>query len=140
MTEHEWKNNITVRKAENPEKSYKSKACLFSCAYSIASVCSGICKISLPYDPYAQDLALAQKPPGPEHLLGTDRYGRDMLSRVIIGSTTSIYATLLLVAVITVVGTAIGIFCGWKGGKADTVLMRISDLFLAFRDWYLPWQ
>ena len=48
------------------------------------------------------------------------------------GSTTSIYATLLLVAVITVVGTAIGIFCGWKGGKADTVLMRISDLFLAF--------
>lgn len=39
--------------------------------------------------------ALAQKPPGPEHLLGTDRYGRDMLSRVIIGSTTSIYATLL---------------------------------------------
>lgn len=55
-----------------------------------------------------------------------------MLSRVIIGSTTSIYATLLLVAVITVVGTAIGIFCGWKGGKADTVLMRISDLFLAF--------
>ena len=55
-----------------------------------------------------------------------------MLSRVIIGSTTSIYATLLLVAVITVVGTAIGIFCGWKGGKADAVLMRISDLFLAF--------
>lgn len=89
-------------------------------------------KYLCPYDPYAQDLALAQKLPGPEHLLGTDRYGRDMLSRVIIGSTTSIYATLLLVAVITVVGTAIGIFCGWKGGKADTVLMRISDLFLAF--------
>ena len=89
-------------------------------------------KYLCPYDPYVQDLALAQKPPGPEHLLGTDRYGRDMLSRVIIGSTTSIYATLLLVAAITVVGTAIGIFCGWKGGKADTVLMRISDLFLAF--------
>ena len=89
-------------------------------------------KYLCPYDPYAQDLALAQKPPGPEHLLGTDRYGRDMLSRVIIGSTTSIYATLFLVAVITVAGTAIGIFCGWKGGKADTVLMRISDLFLAF--------
>ena len=85
-------------------------------------------KYLCPYDPYVQDLALAQKPPGPEHLLGTDRYGRDMFSRVIIGSTTSIYATLLLFAVIT----AIGIFCGWKGGKADTVLMRISDLFLAF--------
>ena len=89
-------------------------------------------KYLCPYDPYAQDLALAQKPPGLEHLLGTDRYGRDMLSRVIIGSTTSIYATLLLVAIITVLGTVIGIICGWCGGILDTVLMRISDLFLAF--------
>ena len=48
------------------------------------------------------------------------------------GSTTSIYATLLLVAIITVVGTAIGIICGWCGGIPDTVLMRVSDLFLAF--------
>ena len=75
---------------------------------------------------------MAQKPPSLAHPLGTDRYGRDMLSRVIIGSTTSIFATLLLVAIITVVGTAIGIVCAWKGGKVDTVLMRISDLFLAF--------
>ena len=79
-----------------------------------------------------QDLLLAQKPPSAEHILGTDRYGRDMLSRVLVGSTTSIYATLLLVAIITVVGTAIGIICGWCGGILDTVLMRVSDLFLAF--------
>ncbi len=85
-----------------------------------------------PYDPYAQDLLAAQQPPGLEHLLGTDRYGRDMLSRVLVGSTVSIYASLLLVAIVTAVGTAVGIFCGWKGGKADTILMRISDLFLAF--------
>ena len=89
-------------------------------------------KYLCPYDPYAQDLVLAQKPPGPEHLLGTDRYGRDMFSRVLVGSTTSIYATLLLVAIITVLGTVIGIICGWCGGILDTVLMRISDLFLAF--------
>ena len=55
-----------------------------------------------------------------------------MLSRVLVGSTVSIYGALLLVAIVTVTGTAVGIFCGWKGGKADTVLMRISDLFLAF--------
>ena len=74
----------------------------------------------------------AQQPPSWQHILGTDRYGRDMFSRVLMGSTTSIFATLVLVAVITVTGTAIGIICGWMGGKVDTVLMRISDLFLAF--------
>ena len=75
---------------------------------------------------------MAQKPPSAEHILGTDRYGRDMFSRVLVGSTTSIYATLLLVAIVTVLGTVIGIICGWCGGIIDTVLMRISDLFLAF--------
>jgi peptide/nickel transport system permease protein len=55
-----------------------------------------------------------------------------MLSRVIVGSRTSIFSTLLLVAVITVIGTVIGVFCGRHGGKIDTVLMRISDMFLAF--------
>ena len=85
-----------------------------------------------PYDPDVQDLLLAQKPPSAEHILGTDRYGRDMFSRVLVGSTTSIYATLLLVAIVTILGTVIGIICGWCGGIVDTVLMRISDLFLAF--------
>ena len=126
------KNNITVRKQKIRKNHTKAKLVFFLVLTALLLFVAAFAKYLCPYDPYAQDLALAQKPPGPEHLLGTDRYGRDMLSRVIIGSTTSIYATLLLVAVITVVGTAIGIFCGWKGGKVDTVLMRISDLFLAF--------
>lgn len=85
-----------------------------------------------PYDPYLQDLSRAKLPPSAEHLLGTDRYGRDMLSRVIAGSRISIFATLILVAVITALGTTIGVFCGWNGGWPDAVLMRISDMFLAF--------
>ena len=83
-------------------------------------------------DRYAQDLIQAMKPPSMAHPLGTDRYGRDMLSRIVIGSTTSIFSTLILVAVVTVLGTVIGIVCGFRGGRMDTVLMRISDLFLAF--------
>ena len=126
------KNNITVRKQKIRKNHTKAKLVFFLVLTALLLFVAAFAKYLCPYDPYVQDLALAQKPPGPEHLLGTDRYGRDMLSRVIIGSTTSIYATLLLVAVITVAGPAIGIFCGWKGGKADTVLMRISDLFLAF--------
>lgn len=85
-----------------------------------------------PYDPYAQDLGNALAPPSADHIFGTDRFGRDMLSRVIIGSRSSIFSTLLLVAIITVIGTVIGLFCGWHGKWQDTLLMRISDMFLAF--------
>lgn len=85
-----------------------------------------------PYDPYAQDLGNALAPPSADHIFGTDRFGRDMLSRVIIGSRSSIYSTLLLVAIITIIGTVIGVFCGWHGKWQDTLLMRISDMFLAF--------
>lgn len=86
----------------------------------------------VPYDPYEQNLSEALRAPGAEHLLGTDRYGRDMLSRVIMGSQTTIYSALLLVAVITVNGTVIGMICGYCGGRLDEVIMRISDVFLAF--------
>ena len=85
-----------------------------------------------PYDPYEQNLLLAKQPPGPEHLLGTDRYGRDMFSRILTGGTTSIFSTLILVSITTVTGTFVGIICGWRGGFVDAFLMRISDLFLAF--------
>lgn len=85
-----------------------------------------------PQDPYAQDLSQALQPPGAAHLLGTDRYGRDILSRVIIGSQTTLCASLLLLLVIAVTGSLIGAFCGLKGGKTDVFLMRLSDVFLAF--------
>lgn len=85
-----------------------------------------------PYDPYEQDLGNALLPPGKEHLLGTDRYGRDMLSRVMVGAQSTISSALLLVVVITVTGSMIGIICGYHGGKLDVFLMRLSDVFLAF--------
>lgn len=85
-----------------------------------------------PYDPYEQDLGNALLPPGKEHLLGTDRYGRDMLSRVMVGAQSTIFSALLLVVVITVMGSMIGIICGYHGGKLDVFLMRLSDVFLAF--------
>ena len=85
-----------------------------------------------PYDPYLQDMSLTKAAPSAQHLLGTDRYGRDMLSRVIAGSKTSIFSTLLLVGFITAFGSLIGILCAWAGKKVDVLLMRLSDMFLAF--------
>ncbi len=85
-----------------------------------------------PFDPYEQELGNALTPPCAEHLLGTDRYGRDMLSRVIMGARSSIFSAVLLVLMITVLGSIVGILCGYYGGKLDTVLMRTSDVFLAF--------
>ena len=123
---------ITVRKQKIRKNHTRAKLIFFLILTAVLLLIAAFAKYLCPYDPYAQDLTLAQKAPCPGHLLGTDRYGRDMLSRVITGSTVSIYGTLILVAVITVVGTVIGILCGWRGGKTEAVLMRISDLFLAF--------
>lgn len=123
---------ITVRKQKIRKNHIRAKLIFFLILTAVLLLIAAFAKYLCPYDPYVQDLTLAQKAPCPEHLLGTDRYGRDMLSRVITGSTVSIYGTLILVAVITVVGTVIGILCGWRGGKTEAVLMRISDLFLAF--------
>ena len=86
----------------------------------------------VPYDPYAQDLSNALQPPSGSHLLGTDRYGRDLFSRIIIGAQTTIFSALVLVAGITIVGTVIGVICGYVGGWIDSLIMRISDIFLAF--------
>lgn len=123
---------ITVRKQKIRKNHIRAKLIFFLILTAVLLLIAAFAKYLCPYDPYVQDLTLAQKAPCPEHLLGTDRYGRDMLSRVITGSTVSIYGTLILVAVITVVGTVIGILCGWRGGKTEAILMRISDLFLAF--------
>lgn len=85
-----------------------------------------------PFDPYVQDLEGALSPPNSVNLLGTDRYGRDVLSRVIMGSQTTLCASLLLLLTISIFGSLIGAVCGFHGGKLDVFLMRISDIFLAF--------
>lgn len=110
----------------------RARLLIFGVLAATLILCSFFSEHLTPYDPYLQDLTIAKQAPSAEHLLGTDRYGRDMLSRVVAGSRASIFSTLLLVAVITAVGTAVGITCGWTGGWVDTVLMRISDVFLAF--------
>lgn len=86
----------------------------------------------VPHDPYAQDLSNALSSPSKEFIFGTDRYGRCLFSRVVVGSKTTMFSALGLVAIIATFGTVVGSICGYVGGKIDEVIMRISDVFLAF--------
>ena len=122
----------TVRIQKIRRDTVKIRLIIFGTLAALLLIGSIFSEHLTPYDPYLQDLMNTKAAPSAEHLFGTDRYGRDMLSRVIVGSRTSIFSTLLLVAIITVFGTVIGVFCGWHGKWIDSILMRISDMFLAF--------
>ena len=83
-------------------------------------------------DPYKSVLQDALQAPGREHWFGTDKLGRDLFTRVIYGSRVSLSSSLLLVAIIFVIGTFLGILAGYFGGVVDTVIMRISDMMISF--------
>ena len=123
---------VTVRTQKVKKNRIRMKLFFFAALAVLLLLATIFAKQLCPYDPYAQDLTQAMQPPGPVHLMGTDTYGRDMFSRVLIGAQTSITSTLVLVAIITVAGTMVGVLCGYYGGSADAFVMRISDICLAF--------
>ncbi|GGC06975.1 peptide ABC transporter permease [Marivita lacus] len=96
-----------------------------------------LCAIFAPFlathDPFAQDLGNRLLAPGEGgHLFGTDSLGRDIYSRLLYGARISIYIVLLVVMVAPLVGLIVGTVSGYAGGWIDIVLMRITDIFLAF--------
>ena len=108
------------------------KFIILSSLISILLIIALFAPFIVPFDPYAQNLNNALTPPNNIHLFGTDQYGRDLLSRVIIGAQITVLSSLMITFITTAIGTAVGIICGYFGGKIDTILMRISDVFLAF--------
>ncbi|MCG5242426.1 ABC transporter permease [Azospirillum doebereinerae] len=85
-----------------------------------------------PHAPYAQDLANRLQPPGPGHWLGTDGFGRDILSRLIHGARLTLMIVALVALTAPLAGLLIGTVAGYLGGWVDAVLMRVTDVFLAF--------
>nr|WP_118178710.1 nickel transporter permease [Paraburkholderia phosphatilytica] len=86
-----------------------------------------------PHDPLRQVLADRLLPPGsPSHWFGTDELGRDILSRLIYGSRLTLSIAILVVVVVVPIGLMIGTTAGFFGGWVDVVLMRITDVALAF--------
>ena len=85
------------------------------------------------YDPLAQALSRRLLPPlSPGHWLGTDEFGRDIWSRLVYGSRITLYIVLLVTVTAPVFGLLVGTIAGYYGGWIDTVLMRLTDIFLAF--------
>ena len=85
-----------------------------------------------PHDPLEQDLSRALLPPGPDHLMGTDRFGADVLSRVIFGARLSIAVGFFSMSMGLTAGVVVGVVAGYVGGLTDELLMRAIDVLLAF--------
>ncbi|MCW1842402.1 ABC transporter permease [Prosthecomicrobium hirschii] len=95
-----------------------------------------LCAIFAPllatHDPVAQNLGQRLLPPSAAHWLGTDELGRDVYSRLLYGARITLGMVLAVVALVAPVGLAIGCIAGYYRGIADVVLMRVTDVFLAF--------
>jgi len=85
-----------------------------------------------PYDPMAVDVMAALRAPSVKHLFGTDRFGRDLLTRVIYGARVSLGIAFASVAAAMVVGSVLGLFAAYVGRSWDTVLGRVMDVLFSF--------
>lgn len=90
------------------------------------------------HDPNAINFGHKLRAPGAEHFMGTDDLGRDIYSRVVHGARTSLVIGFSVLAVSMLIGIPIGLASGYFGGRVDTFLMRVSDVFLAFPPLLLP--
>lgn len=87
-----------------------------------------------PDDPYLTHSDNILAAPDMNHLFGTDSHGRDVLSRVMVGSRNSIFAAFAIIACAGTLGSFVGLMGGYFGGKTDACLMRVTDVFLSFPD------
>ncbi|ADU69124.1 ABC transporter permease [Pantoea sp. At-9b] len=85
-----------------------------------------------PYHPLIQDLNNALSPPSAQHWFGTDEFGRDIFSRLVWGARITLYIVLLVSVTVGPLGLLLGVSAGYFGGKVDSVLMRVTDIFISF--------
>lgn len=123
---------VTIRVQKVKKNRIRERLFFFLFLAAVLVLVSFFADQIVPYDPYAQNLSLSRQPPSAAHFMGTDQYGRDVFSRVVVGAQASVFSTLILVCITSVFGTLAGTFCGFFGGRIDSVVMRISDVCLAF--------
>ena len=95
-------------------------------------IAAGLSLVWTPFDPYEVDMAKKLLPPGNGHLLGTDPYGRDIVSLLLVGARASIAVGVIAVGIGLIVGTAFGLLAAARRGWAEELIMRIADFGFAF--------
>lgn len=85
-----------------------------------------------PFDPFEQDTFRGDLAPSLTHILGTDSYGRDVLSRIIMGTRVSVFIALSAVVIAMILGSVVGLISGYKGGLIDVITIRIVDMLMTF--------
>jgi peptide/nickel transport system permease protein len=98
-------------------------------AVTLAAIFAG--QVS-PYDPKRQDFRVEHEPPSLAHWMGTDEFGRDVLSRVIWGAQSSLQAGATAATIALLVGLVLGMLAAYYGGSTDNIIMRVMDVILAF--------
>ncbi|MDP9373938.1 MAG: ABC transporter permease [Chloroflexota bacterium] len=93
---------------------------------------AALADVIMPHDPTVQNLAARRQPPNGTYLLGADEFGRDILSRIILGTRVALLVSVLAVGIALGLGALIGMIAGFQGGWVDEVLMRLMDILLAF--------
>jgi peptide/nickel transport system permease protein len=96
------------------------------------AVVASIGALWTPYDPLRLSFRYKLAPPSSMYWLGTDEFGRDVLSRLMAGAATSVWISILTVALAVVLGTVIGLFSGYMRGWVDRIVMAFNDALLAF--------
>ncbi|MDR1229888.1 MAG: ABC transporter permease [Spirochaetaceae bacterium] len=84
------------------------------------------------YSASAQDLNASLAPPSSEHILGADRMGRDLLTRLLYGGRVTLLSALAVVLISAIIGVPLGLFSGYRGGKLDIIVGRVCDVLLSF--------
>ena len=110
----------------------RTKFLVFAILAGLLVLLSVFAPLLTPNDPNATNALHMNEAPSRAFPFGTDRYGRCICSRVLMGARTSIFSAVSLVAVTFVFGTVLGMLAGWYGGVADTLVMRLADVLLAF--------
>jgi peptide/nickel transport system permease protein len=100
--------------------------------FLIVVVAAILAPVLAPFDPNDQNILEKLRAPTLEHWLGTDSFGRDTLSRLIYGARISLIIGVVSTIAAMVIGSAIGMLAGWRGGRLDTVTMQAMDVLLAF--------
>ncbi|MGS0561909.1 ABC transporter permease [Microbacterium aurugineum] len=104
-----------------------------SCGFlALIAVAAAFAPLLAPYEADSVDFAAIWEGPSAQHLLGTDQLGRDLFSRLLIGAGETLVGPVVLLALATILGVAIGVLAAWRGGWIDTVLARVTDVMFAF--------